>query len=75
MRDRSRIFNNIFYGFFDHRASAALRALALRCADVNFAASALPPFNPPSRPSATAAGFFLFFAFAMSASYHEFRID
>ena len=51
-----------FFFFWDHRANAALRAAALRCAGVIFAASAGPPFKPPSRPSATAAGFFLDFA-------------
>jgi len=63
MRDRSRTINDIFslYIFFDHRASAARRALAFRCAGVSFAASALPPFNPPNRPSATAAGFLIVF--------------
>ena len=54
------MFNNnqCFTAFFDHRASAALRAAALRCAGVMLAVRAGPPFNPPSRPSATAAGFF-----------------
>jgi len=50
-----------YYIFFDHRASAARLALAFRCADVSFAASALPPFNPPNLPSATAAGFLIVF--------------
>lgn len=30
----------------------------------SFSARAFPPFNPPSRPSATAAGFFDSYAFA-----------
>jgi hypothetical protein len=33
----------------------------LRCAGVMLAVRAGPPFNPPSRPSATAAGFFFSF--------------
>ncbi len=47
----------VFFLFFDHRAVAALRAAAFRCAGVMLAVRAGPPFNPPSRPSATAAGF------------------
>ncbi len=49
-----------FLRFFDHRASAAFRAAVFRCAGDILAANAGPPFNPPSRPSATAAGFFGF---------------
>jgi len=42
---------------FFHLAAAAALAISLRrCAD-NFSARARPPFFPPSRPSATAAGF------------------
>jgi hypothetical protein len=44
-------------GFFQ-RASAALFALSDRSALLSFFALAGPPFRPPSRPSATAAGFF-----------------
>jgi hypothetical protein len=34
----------------------------------------LPPFSPPSRPSATAAGFFLFlFEYAMRSECQRFR--
>lgn len=44
---------------FFHRAAAAFLAIALRFAGVIESARALPPFNPPSRPSVTAAGFFL----------------
>jgi len=40
------------------RASAAFLAIFLRLAGVRLSALALPPFNPPMRPSATAAGFF-----------------
>ena len=47
----------VFFLFFDQRASAALRAAVLRCDGVMLAVRAGPPFNPPSRPSATAAGF------------------
>ena len=32
--------------------------MALRLAGVSLAARAFPPFRPPIRPSATAAGFF-----------------
>ena len=63
MRDRSRIVKIFFHFFcFDHRARAALRALSRRCSAVSFLALAFPPFNPPSRPSATAAAFFFVFA-------------
>lgn len=44
--------------FFPHRARAAFLAIALRRDALSFAARAFPPFCPPSRPSATAAGFF-----------------
>jgi hypothetical protein len=44
--------------FFPQRAAAAFLALATRCAFVIDAARAFPPFNPPFRPSATAAGSF-----------------
>ena len=37
----------------------------------SFSARAFPPFNPPSRPSATAAGFFISFDFsAMPGTSH-----
>ncbi len=39
------------------RVFAAFLAMDERRAAVNDAALALPPFTPPSRPSATAAGF------------------
>jgi IS1 family transposase len=41
-----------------HLAITAVRAISLRRSGVNLAARAFPPFNPPSLPSATAAGFF-----------------
>jgi hypothetical protein len=41
------------------RARAARRAISLRRRALSFAARALPPFNPPSRPNAIACGFFL----------------
>src|ERR1017187_4249566 len=53
---------------FAQRAWTALRALSLRCAGVSLAALAGPPFLPPFRPRATAAGFF-FFVKAMFISY------
>lgn len=49
--------NDYFAGDFQ-RFLAALRAMDLRFAEDSFAARALPPFNPPSLPSATALGFF-----------------
>src|SRR5580698_1586962 len=54
-----------YWGFaFDlaHRTKTALRALSLRSSGVILAARAGPPFLPPLRPRATAAGFFLLFA-------------
>jgi hypothetical protein len=41
-----------------HRAKTAFRALSLRSSGVILAARAGPPFLPPFRPRATAAGFF-----------------
>jgi hypothetical protein len=41
------------------RAFAARWAISVRSCGVSFAALAMPPFMPPSFPSATAAGFFL----------------
>src|ERR1039458_9590253 len=43
--------------------------MALRRFGVSFRARALPPLSPPSRPSATAAGFF--FVFAMRNKSHK----
>jgi hypothetical protein len=40
------------------RAAAAFLAMAVRRIGVSFAALALPPLRPPSRPRVTAAGFF-----------------
>ena len=61
-----------FFFFFAHRASAAFCALAFRSAGVSIFARAGPPRSPPSRPSATAAGFFFDFAsLAMSPACHE----
>ena len=64
-------FSGCPFRFLDQRASAALRAAALRCAGVIFAASAGPPLSPPSRPSATAAGFFVLFD--ISGAWHASR--
>lgn len=41
-----------------HLARAAFRAIAVRRLALSFAALILPPLDPPSFPSATAAGFF-----------------
>jgi hypothetical protein len=54
---------------FDHRTSAAFLALFDRSSAVSFCARALPPFNPPSLPSFTAAAFF--FTFAMQNYSHD----
>lgn len=45
---------------FPHRAFAALAAIAVRFFGVKAAALAAPPFRPPKRPRATAAGFLRF---------------
>jgi hypothetical protein len=57
------LLSTFFVDFFvfAHLAMAALRALALRCSGVSFAAPVLPPFEPPSFPSATASDFFRVF--------------
>jgi len=44
--------------FLLHLAVAALDAISLSLFLLSFLALAFPPFNPPSLPSATAAGFF-----------------
>jgi hypothetical protein len=44
------------YAFF-HLEIAAFLAISLRFLAVKAIARAFPPFNPPSLPSATAAGF------------------
>ena len=41
----------------DQRTAAALAALADLCSCVSARARAWPPFSPPRRPKATAAGF------------------
>lgn len=43
--------------FFNHLDLAAFLAISLRFLAERLAARALPPFNPPSLPNATAAGF------------------
>lgn len=48
------------HGFFPHRALAAFAAIAERFFGPSAAALAAPPFSPPKRPRATAAGFFFF---------------
>lgn len=45
-------------------------AIRLRSFAVSASARALPPFNPPSLPNATAAGFFFNFV-AMCQACHE----
>ncbi len=44
--------------FFAQRFLAALRAISERFFALSAFARAAPPLSPPSRPSATAAGFF-----------------
>jgi hypothetical protein len=44
-----------FHLFFPPRLAISERRLG-----ESFSALAFPPFNPPSRPKATAAGFFIF---------------
>lgn len=67
-------------GYFERRLSqrsrAALRAISLRSSEGSFFARAFPPFRPPRRPSATAAGFFvaarLFFAAPGTSAFRRF---
>jgi hypothetical protein len=47
-----------FRSLFPQREFAAFLAICLRLDADRFSALALPPFIPPSRPRATAAGFF-----------------
>src|SRR5207249_10811168 len=47
-----------FDGSFFQRAKAAFLAIAFRLRGDKRSARTFPPFNPPSRPKATAAGFF-----------------
>lgn len=51
-----------------HLDLAAARAIAFRLVGDSFWARAFPPFNPPRRPSATAAGFFVPFPFVLCAT-------
>jgi hypothetical protein len=50
--------SNHFGRLFFHRDRAATRAISLRLAGVRCSARAFPPRKPPSRPRATACGFF-----------------
>jgi hypothetical protein len=54
----SKIYTSL--GLLFQRAAAAFLAIALRFAGVRDSALAFPPFNPPRRPSVTAAGFLTF---------------
>ncbi len=62
MLERSSIVKQVFWrDYFTanaHLDLAAFRAIALRLFGDSFSARAFPPFNPPIRPKATAAGFF-----------------
>lgn len=80
MRNRSRIIKCYLcvLVLLDQRARAAFRALFSRCSGVNFLARAFPPFRPPNRPSATAAGFLylidtLFYAIPFSITKLKIR--
>jgi len=55
-----RLYDGLYYGysFFFHRASAAFLAISFFLFAESLAALAFPPFSPPKRPRATAAGFF-----------------
>lgn len=53
-----RAFGVYWFGRGFQRAIAALRAICWRFLAESLAARAGPPFLPPRRPSATAAGFF-----------------
>lgn len=44
--------------YLDHRALAAFWAISARLDLLSELALAAPPFRPPNRPKATAAGFF-----------------
>jgi hypothetical protein len=50
-------FRWVTYAFFQ-RVAAAFLAISVRFFFDKLAARAFPPLSPPSRPSATAAGFF-----------------
>ena len=50
----------VIHFFLPQRVLAAFAAIAERFFGVRAAARAAPPFNPPKRPRATAAGFFFF---------------
>lgn len=54
--DYDFFFDFLFFSLFQ-RVSAAFLAISDRCSLVSAFALALPPFRPPKRPSATAAGF------------------
>lgn len=56
-----------FY-FVAHRERAAFLAIADRFFALKLSARAFPPFNPPRRPSATAAGFFVPLPFVLCAT-------
>ena len=53
-----RFFRGDFSLALAHLASTALRAISLLSSGFSLAAGILPPFDPPSFPSATAFGFF-----------------
>jgi hypothetical protein len=54
--------SQVFRHFAFHRAAAAFFAIRALSLGVRASARAFPPFSPPMRPSATAAGFFNLFA-------------
>jgi hypothetical protein len=56
---------------FRHRVRIALRAIRERSLAVSFFARAIPPFEAPSNPSATAAGFLVFFSTCVADLFRE----
>jgi hypothetical protein len=59
--------------FFAHREAAAFFALSRRAFALMLLALALPPLSPPSRPNATAAGFFPSSGFGFGSSPVNWR--
>jgi hypothetical protein len=58
--------------FLPQRFAAALAAICERVFGDNAAALAAPPFNPPNRPNATAAGFL---GFSSGVNFSAWPVD
>jgi hypothetical protein len=56
--EHGRLWNGTYFAFPLQRTAAAFLAIATRLRADSAAARAFPPFCPPRRPNATAAGFF-----------------